>query len=320
MKRFLIVTGVLLFLCGLGATEARAQGAMVRGQVVDEQGQPLAGVRVELQYKGREPETFVRTTNEKGAFVQVGLPSGPYEVLYSKEGYNPVSHATQITAGGLTEVPEAVMTPAATTITGPGGGAAVVDVGKEIEETYAKAMEATRAGRLDEGEALYKDVLEKAPELAVARYNLGYVYQQKEDWAAAETEYRKVIELEPERSDTYSALAAVYEATGRSDEALEVLATASSRFEDDAVFQFNLGVTYLNAGQNALAEAALHRARELDPTKVEADFYLASLAIGAGQFEDAIGHLETYVSASGQNPKNLETAQKLLETLKSQAQ
>jgi tetratricopeptide (TPR) repeat protein len=319
MKRSM-VTAIVFVLCGLGAAETNAQGAMARGQVLDEQGQPLADVRVELHYKGREPETFVRTTNEKGAFVQVGLPSGPYEILYSKEGYNPVSHRTQITAGGLTEIPDVTMKVAQRAITGPEGGAPVVDVGKEIEAMYAQAVEATRADRLDEGEALYKEILEMAPQLAVARYNLGYIYQQKEDWAAAEAEYRKVIELQPEMSDTYSALAAVCEATGRSDEALEVLATASSRFQDDANFQFNLGVTYLNAGQDELAAEALHRARDLDPETVEADFYLGTLAIGAGQLEDAVGHLEAYISASGQNPRNLETAQKLLETLKSQEQ
>jgi Tfp pilus assembly protein PilF len=287
---------------------------------VDEQGQPVAGVKVEMRYKGREPETFMRTTNDKGGFVQVGLPAGPYELLYSKDGYNPVAHATNISAGGLTEVPEAVMTPAARVVTAPDGGEAVEDMGKEIEKKYAQALEATQAGRLDEGAALYREVLEIAPELAVARYNLGYIYQQKEDWAAAEAEYKKVIALQPDRGDTYSALAAVYEASGQSDEALELLAAASDRFQDDPVFQFNLGVTYLNAGQNDLAEAALHRVQELDPSKVETDFYLGSLAISAARIDDAIGHLEAYVAASGQNPNNLATAQKLLESLESAAQ
>jgi Flp pilus assembly protein TadD len=316
----LILVGVVAVLWGPGATEAQAQGAMVRGAVMDENGQPLEGVKIELKYQGREPETFVRTTNDKGSFVQVGLPSGPYEILYSKEGYNSVAHATNITAGGLTEIPEAVMTPAARVVTAPEGGEPVPDVGKEIEEKYAQAMEATKAGRLDEGAALYREILEVAPELAVARYNLGYIYQQEQDWAAAEAEYERVIELEPERSDAYSALASVYEAVGRSDDALELLAEASSRFEDDPVFQFNLGVTYLNGGQNDLAEAALHRARELDPYHAETDFYLGTLAIGAGRLDDAIEHLKAYVGASGQSPQNLATAERLLETLKSGGQ
>jgi thioredoxin-like negative regulator of GroEL len=313
---------MLLALCGLGARDGLAQGAMVRGQVVDERGRPLAGVKVELQYLGKERQTFARSTNEKGGFVQVGLPSGPYTIQYTREGYLPLTTRTTITAGGLNEIPTetlkvapkaAVAPPAAQ---GPGPEA---DVAKGIQETYAKAMEAASAGRLDESTALFKQILEATPDLAVARYNLGYIYSRKKDWPAAEAEFRRVIELQPERSDTYSALAVVYEATGRRREAVEVLSAASPRFERDAAFQYSAGIVYLNGGETALAEAALLKARDLDPSKVEAHYYLATLAVGGGRVEEAAAHLQTYLSLSGQNPQNLETARRLLEALKKPA-
>jgi Flp pilus assembly protein TadD len=316
MKRAL-VTATVLALFGLTAREARTQGAMARGQVVDEQGRPLAGVKVGIRYTGKEARTFVRTTNEKGGYIQVGLPSGPYTIQFTKEGYVPGVHKTTITAGGLTEIPTETLR-AAKAVAGPEGQGlpAAENVGKKIEDAYAKAMEATSAGRLDESEALFKQILEDAPDLAVARYNLGYLYAKKRDWPAAEAEFRRVIELQPERSDTYAALAAVYEASGRRGEAVKLLSEASSRFEGDAAFQFTLGVACLNAGESGLAEGALRKARDLDPSKVEAHYYLGTLAIGAGRVEEAVGHLEKYVSLSGQNPQNLATAQRLLETLK----
>jgi Tfp pilus assembly protein PilF len=316
MKRA-IVTGIVLALCALTAREARPQGAMARGEVVDEQGRPLAGVKVELQYTGKEAKTFTRTTNAKGAYIQVGMPSGLYTIRYSKEGYVPGIHKTTISAGGLTEIPTATLK-VAKAVAGPEaqGLPPADNLGKKIEETYGRAMEAASAGRLDEGEALFKEVLEAAPDLAVARYNLGYLYTRTKNWTAAEAEFRRAIELQPERSDSYAALAAVYEASGRRDEAVKLLTEASSRFEGDAAFQFTFGVACLNAGQSELATAALQRARELDPSRVEALYFLGTLAVGAGHVEQAIGHLETYVSATGQNPQNLATAQKLLETLK----
>ena len=316
MKRA-IFTGIVLALCALSAREARPQGAMARGEVADEQGRPLAGVKVELQYTGKEAKTFVRTTNEKGAYIQVGLPSGPYTIRFSKEGYVPGLHKTTITAGGLTEIPTATLK-AAKAVAGPEaqGLPPAENVGKKIEETYSRAVEAASAGRLDESEALFKEVLEVAPDLAVARYNLGYLYTKTQSWTAAEAEFRRVIELQPERSDTYAALAAVYEASGRRDEAVKLLSGASTRFERDAAFQFTLGIACLNAGESTIAEAALLRARDLDPSKVETHYYLGTLAIGAGRVQEAIGRLETYVSLSGQNPQNLATARKLLETLK----
>jgi Tfp pilus assembly protein PilF len=305
-------------LAGFAATDARAQGAMARGQVLDEQGQPIAGVRVELRFMGKEAKTFVRTTNDKGSFVQVGLPSGPYEIHYTKEGFKPFASRTNITAGGVTEIPTETLKAAAAKAAADAGGApppGEPDVAKEIQATYAKAMEATTAGRLDESEALFKQILEKAPGLAVAHYNLGYVYTRKKDWPAAEAEFKKAIELQPDRSDTYSALAAVYEATSRRSEALELLSSAGSRFEQDAAFQFNAGIAYLNSGDNARAEAALLKARELDPSKVEVHYYLGTLAVGAGRVDQAVVHLKTYLSASGQNPQNLETAKRLLQAI-----
>jgi tetratricopeptide (TPR) repeat protein len=298
-------------------SEARAQGAMARGSVLDEQGRPLPGVKVELQYTGKERQTFVRTTNDRGGFVQVGLPSGPYTIRFSKEGYHPALHQTTITAGGLTEIPTATLKAAPKAVAAPPGEAPASgeEVAKEIQEAYARAMEATSAGRLDESEALFKQVLEKVPDLAVARYNLGYVYTRKKDWPAAEVEFKRAIELQPERSDSYAALAGLYEATDRPAAAVELLAAASPRFESDAAFQFSSGVAYLNAGDSARAEAALRKARDLDPSRIETHYYLGTLAVGGGRIEEAVTHLQTYLSQSGQNPQNLETARKLLEAL-----
>lgn len=320
MKRA-VVAGILLALFGLGAREGRAQGAMVRGQVVDEQGRPLAGVKVELQYMGKERQTFARTTNDKGGFVQVGLPSGPYQVHYSKDGYLPLATQTSITAGGLNEVPTETLKLAAKSAPRPAtpGPEPEADVAKEIQDTYARAMEAASAGRLDEAEALFKQILEGVPDLAVARYNLGYIYSRKKQWPAAEAEFRRVIELQPERSDTYSALAAVLEATDRRGEAVELLSAASPRFERDAAFQYTVGIAYLNGGEGALAEAALVKARDLDPSKVETHYYLGTLAVGGGRVQEATSLLETYLSLSGQNPQNLETARRLLEALRKPA-
>lgn len=319
--KHLLTAVMVLSLCGLGARESRAQGALARGQVVDEQGQPLAGVKVEIQYKGKEPKTFVRTTNEKGGYIQVGLPSGPYTITFSKEGYQPAAHMTNITAGGLTEIPTAMLKPAPKAAPPPDAPQEpdAGEVAKEVEAAYGQALEATRAGRLDESEALFKEVLEKVPNLAAAHYNLGYVYSRKKDWPAAEAEFQKTIELQPERSDTFAALALVYEATDRRAEAVKLLSEASSRFEQDASFQYNAGVAFVNAGEAGLAEASLLKARELDPSRAEASYYLGTLAVGKGQIEEAVAYLESYLAASGQNPQNLTTATKLLEALKKPA-
>ncbi|PYQ21304.1 MAG: hypothetical protein DMF79_08445, partial [Acidobacteria bacterium] len=77
-----------------------------------------------------------------------------------------------------------------------------------------------KAGRLDEAEARFKEVVAKFPDLGGAHYNLGYVYRVRKDWKSAEAEYLRVTELQPTRSDAFIALAAARELDGRSPEAV----------------------------------------------------------------------------------------------------
>jgi tetratricopeptide (TPR) repeat protein len=314
-----LVAGATLLLLALGAREGQAQGAMVRGKVVDEQGQPLAGVTVELKSLGKEPKTFKRTTNDKGSFVQVGLPSGRFRIQYSKAGYATALQEVNLDAGEVNEVPAVTLKAAAAAQAAAPQEAVRESQTKEVVEAFAKAQEALRAGQVDEAEAQYRAVLAKAPDVAEAHFNLGVLHQRKRDYAAAEADFKRVIELQPDKSDTYSALAAVYDATDRHDEAYALLSSAASRFDADARFQFNLGVTCLNANRGEMASAAFRKALELDPLRVEAHFHLATLALSGGNVPEAIQRLETYVSLSGQTPQNLATAKKLLESLKKPA-
>ena len=183
-------------------------------------------------------------------------------------------------------------------------------------EAYTRAVEAAQAGRYDEAEAALKEVLAQFPDLAPAHYNLAYVYQKKKDWKAAETEYQRVTELDPAKSDSFIALSAVRELDGRLSEAAEGLLAAAPAFEQDARFQYALGMTTSNAGKNAEAEAAFKKAIALDPANPEPYYYLATIAVGQNKVAEAVALLEKYIGLTGQNPANLETAKGLLGVLK----
>jgi hypothetical protein len=115
------------------------------------------------------------------------------------------------------------------------------------------------------------------------------------------------------RGATLAALAAVYEAseTGR---AVKLLTEASSRFEGDAAFQFFLGVACLNANQSELAEAALRKVRSWTRRGGGSHTSERSRSEPAGRGGDRAPR-DVRVG-TGQNPQNLATTQKLLETLK----
>jgi len=125
-----------------------------------------------------------------------------------------------------------------------------------------------------------------------------------------------VIELQPDKSDTYSALAAVWDASDRHDEAYALLSSAASRFDADARFQFKPRRDVPERqpwgdGDDRVPEGA--RAGPLPSRGALPPRHPGALG---GDVPEATKRLETYVSLTGQNPQNLATAQKLLESLK----
>ena len=101
----------------------------------------------------------------------------------------------------------------------PGAGnapqTATAEEAAKLGAAYAQAVEAIKAQQWDTAEAALKEVLAKVPNQTVVHFNLGHVYRQKRDFASAEAEFKKVIELEPAKPDAYVALAALYEAEAK---------------------------------------------------------------------------------------------------------
>ena len=322
MTRTPIVSALICLGLFALAPSAQAQVATVRGKVLDESGQPLAAVNVEMEFKGESRQKIVKTvvTDKKGGYVRSGLASGPYKMTFTKDGYKPYSMEVSISLGGFSELPDQVLHPAV--VAAPSADASVEAVlpaepeSAKAGEAYAKAVEATMAGRLDEAEGLFKEVLARFPDLAGAHYNLAYVYQLRKDWKSAESEYQRVTELQPTRSDAFIALAAVRGLDGRQAAGLEGLLQAAPAFEQDAKFQYALGVTCLNAGQSKEGAVAFKKMAALDPANPEPYYHLATLAVGENRVAEAVAQLEKYIGMSGQDPRNLETAKRLLEALK----
>lgn len=318
-------------LLGIGlsaaAPAAFAQVSTVRGKVVDEAGAPVADVKLELEFKGESRQKIVKfaATDKKGGYVRAGLPGGGnYRITFAKDGYKSYTMEIYISLGAFSEIPDIVLHPgpvaAATT---PGKPAPQIEavLPPDVEspkagKAYTSGMEAVKAGRLDEAETLFKEVIEKFPDLAGAHYNLAYVYQQKKDWKSAEAQYIRVAELQPTRSDAVIALSACRELDGRGPEAVEGLLKAAPAFEQDARFLYALGLTASNTGRTKESGDAFRKLQALDPANPESYFHLGTMLVGENKVPDALVQLEKYVSMTGQDAHNLEIAKGLLLALK----
>jgi tetratricopeptide (TPR) repeat protein len=288
-----------------------AQTGTARGKVVDDKGQAITDAAVTLEYKGGVTRKLDTKSNKKGEYTQVGLQPGVYRITASKDGYQPAFIESRVGVGEPTVLPDIKLTARAA-----GAAAAGDKGGDELRASFQKAVELTQAGKWDEAEAAYKEMLVKSPTVPELHFNLGFVYAKKKDTAAAEASFLKAIELKPDYAEAYAALSEHYQSSGKADKAGPLLTKAVADNPKDGRLQYAIGIYHVNGGRTEEAQAAFQKAAELDPGNPEVYFHLGTLAVGQNKVNEAVAHLEKYLSMKPQNAQNVGTAQALLAALK----
>jgi tetratricopeptide (TPR) repeat protein len=308
MKRALFAGGLLVCFALLSSTTALAQTGSARGKVVDDKGQGIPEAKVTIEFQGGVTRKYETKTNKKGEFIQVGMPPGSYKFTATKEGLQGTFIETRVSLGDSTQIPDMVLKPPAA---GAAGGA-----GDQIRTQFKQAIDLTQAGKFDEAEAAYKAIIAADPMIPEVYQNLGYVYVQKKDLAAAEGAYQKALELKPGNADIASALARVYQDSGQPDKAMALMSKAAGDNPADAKAQFNMGIFNLNSGKTEEAIAAFQKAVAADPTLADAYYHLGTLMVGQNKVADAVQYLEKYLAMNPTNAQNKATAEGLIAALK----
>jgi tetratricopeptide (TPR) repeat protein len=305
MKRLFVIGGLLAAFV-LAGGEARAQTGTARGKVVDDAGQGIVDVKVVLEYQGGVTRHYETKTNKKGEFTQVGLFPGDYKIAAGKDGYVAAGIEHKIGIGEVTYLPDIKLASAKAV-----QQAAQAKQEEDIVPIFNRAADLGKAGKLDEAEAAYKEVIAKAPQIPEAHLNLGYIYRQKKDWASAEASYKKALELRPGYSEATSGLLAVYQGSGQADKARELANSATG----DATVQFDLAAELLNENKYEEALAAFQKAAAADPSNPEPVYYIGAILVGLNRVDEARTNLEKYLTMNPSNTQNVATAQGLLQAL-----
>jgi Tfp pilus assembly protein PilF len=310
MKRSLIAAFLFVGF-GLLVPQAQAQTGTARGKVLDANGEPIQDAKVLIEYQGGVTRKFEVKSNKKGEFLQVGMQPGPYRVTASKDGYQSSFLEVRISLGDPTQIPDFKLKSAAQAQAEAGGAEAAA-----LRGNFQKAVELQTAGQLDQAEALYKEILEKSPDVPEVYQNLGSLYLTKKEYPAAEAAFQKALELRPDSTDISTQLARVYQESGQDDKAMALIEKSAGENPQDARAQFNRGIFLLNANKNEEAIGAFEAAIQADPTIAEAYYRLGALMIGQGKIPESIQHLEKYLSLNPTDAQNVATAQGLLKALK----
>jgi Tfp pilus assembly protein PilF len=290
---------VLALAVVLAVTTTAAAQSVVRGKVVDAEGQPVEGatVLIEATEANRRSET---KTNRNGEFLQIGLASGRYNVTITKDNLKAVRPAT-VSQGTPVEL-EVELSPTS------GLTPEQIKARQELQALAQGALDAMRAGNQDEAIQKFNEILVSQPGCGDCYYNLGVAYSQKQQYAEAETSFKKAIELSPESADPYTGLANLYNAQKKFDLAQQASAKASELGGaggggGSAEGLYNQGVILWNAGKFADAKVQFEAAVKVDPMMAMAQYQLGMASLNLGQIPEARQAFEAYLKADANGPK-----------------
>ena len=220
-----------------------------------------------------------------------------------------------------------------------------------IDQAMQIAMGHHQAGRLQEAEQLYRQILAQMPEHVAALHLCGVIAHQLGRNEIAIDLIRRAIALKPDYAEAHNNLGNALKANGRLDEAIAAyragigvrpnyaegysnLGTAlkeNGRF-DEAIFayqravackpnlaeaHYNLGVALADLGKHDEAVAAYRQAIRLRANYVDAHINLGAALKETGRLDDAIA---CYQQAIRLNPRHAEAHNNLGNALKENGQ
>ncbi|HEY9013498.1 MAG TPA: tetratricopeptide repeat protein, partial [Gemmatimonadales bacterium] len=119
------------------------------------------------------------------------------------------------------------------------------------------------------------------------------------DWAGAEEEFKRGLELNPGSADAYDHYGWLCAALGRFEEALALVRRAQEL--DPLMHRADVATTLLRAGRHDEALSAARQAVELEPDYVRGRSTLGWACLLSGRSEEGLAHLERAVALAPHN-------------------
>jgi predicted O-linked N-acetylglucosamine transferase (SPINDLY family) len=187
-----------------------------------------------------------------------------------------------------------------------------------IQQAYDQALRHHQAGRLNEAEQSYRQVLSRQPDHPGALNHLGVIANQRRQGDVALDLIRRSIALNPSAPDAHCNLGIALRDAGQLDEAIAAFHRAITLNSKFALAHANLGIALKDKGQLDLSIAALRKAIALSPDFAEARINLGNILKDNGQLEEAMTLLRQAIALNPGIPEahnNLGAAQKAAEQL-----
>jgi len=308
MTRQVRLIGILVVLAaaGVSAQEWRGMGR-VGGKVLDESGQPVAGVTIKATLPragNRGPEV---TSNARGDWAIGGIAGGEWALDFSKDGFETRSMTVAVMETSRLPPMEVRLTAKA---------APAADPNEEIRDQLTAAAELMNGKQFAQARAIYEALAAKYPQVKQFRPLIARSYYGEGNRAAAIDHLRQALAQDPGNVDVTMLLGNTLMEDGQADEARTVLDSIDeSKITDPTVF-LNAGIAMLNDKKSAEALPWFDKAITRFPAQADGYYYRGITQLSLGKMAEAKADLEKFVAMAPADAPELATAKKILETLK----
>jgi tetratricopeptide (TPR) repeat protein len=305
MRRMLMLRAIVAATFVVGAAAgAQAQTGRAFGIVKDDQGAAVKGATVTATPDNPEtkPASIVTTTDDKGRFAMIGMPSGLWNFMAQAPGYRPQIGAAQIRQG-MGNPP-----PLAFTLQRDVAPPSVLGVvaAKDLQTLLAAADDLFNSQRWDEAIASYKSILAQAPALSVINLQIAGAFRNKKDYEAALGAYNDLLKADAANEKAKIGIAMTNLEKGDLPAAERTLEAAAAGSEATREVFYDLGEVKLSKGQIEDALKAYQRATQVDPAWGKPLLAIGRIHANAG---DAAAAAKDFQRVLDVDPASAEAAQ-----------
>ena len=305
MKKVLTIVALAVFLAvSLIAQSGVIGKGKIKGTVVDEKGQPLAGVTVKL-FSLKAQSFFLPNpkTDIEGKWRAVYLRSGSWNIDFEKAGYEAkkISYRVDDTPGAKQPEIEIKLLKIE-------GIALTEDIVSELEKGNLLFAEK----KYQEALLAYEDILKKNPDVFIIYKNIGNCYFALEKYDQAVEFYQKLYEKQPKSAEIMTLIGNSYVNAKNMEKAMEWYGKIPFEEIKDVDTLYNIGANLTNNNKNDLALKYFKRAVEVDAGFAEGYYQLGMTHTALNQIPEALDALKKFMELAPESP-NFGTAKAIVD-------
>jgi tetratricopeptide (TPR) repeat protein len=302
--RTALLAALLLLVPAVSAL-AVGQGRL-QAEVVDENGEPLAGVEVHITADEIAYEKTLTTKKNGRITLLVVDATRTYTFQFSKEGYRPVQEQVKLTPGDVTRKTFTVPSLEAAPMAPSAEDVAAVEGRNKAVKAFNDGVRLMQSGDAAAAKEQFLEAARIDAEMPQPLSALAGIYLDEKDYAQAVATADKLLALDP---DNPRALQIQYDAyvemgdEAKAAAALDRLSALEGGGTDAAVRVFNQGAEAARVGDVDTAVVRFEKAAELDPELAPAHAALAGIYFDRGDHQKAV---EAAEAALGVDPDLVE--------------